>query len=152
KANSYGFARQYIDSVNVADDTVTIKTAKPYAWFMNRIGNYASTIAPRELLAGDLSRLNDRTAGAGPFRLITVTEGESAQFERNPNFYRKDEDSGMQLPFVDGIEHRVIFDTSTALAAFRARQTHRYWATGQEARAMGSDVTIAREPMFSFIA
>ncbi len=151
-ANSYGFARQYIDSVSVAGATATIKTVKPYAWFMSRIGNYANTIAPRELLAGDLSRLKDQAAGAGPLRLISVTEGESAQFERNPNFYRTDEASGIQLPFVDGIEHRVIFDSSTALAAFRAGQTHRYWATGAEARAMGNDVTIAREPMFSFIA
>ena len=152
-ANNYGFARQFIDSVVVSGDTVTVKTTKPYAWFMNRIGLFVNTIAPRELLEGDLSRLSDKAAGAGPFRLVSVSEGDRARFDRNPNYYRNDEATGMQLPFVDGIDLSVITDRTSALAAFRAAQLHRYTAaTGEEARAIGGNSIVEREPNFSFIA
>src|SRR5438552_7084738 len=102
-ANNYGFARQFIDSVTVSGDTVTVKTTKPYAWLLTRIGLCVNTITPRELLEGDLSRLSDKAAGAGPFRLVSVSEGDRARFGRNPCYYRSDEATGIQLPFVDAI-------------------------------------------------
>ena len=59
----------------------------------------------------------------------------------------------MQLPFVDGIDLSVITDRTAALAAFRAGQLHRYTAaTGEEARAIGGNSIVEREPNFSFIA
>ncbi len=148
----YAFAHQNIDSVTAAGDTVTIKTKAPYAWLINRIGLFLNCIAPRELLAGDVSRLSDKTAGAGPYRLVSVTEGERATFLRNPNYYRKDADTGEQLPYIDELDVRVVFDGSTQRAAFQSGQIHVYQvSTGSEARTLG-DVPLARDPVFAYIS
>ncbi|MHB8376641.1 MAG: ABC transporter substrate-binding protein [Dehalococcoidia bacterium] len=153
EANNYAFAHEYIDNVAVAGDAVTIRTTKPYAWFMNRIGLFFNTIAPRELLAGDLSRLTQRAAGAGPFRLISVAQGQRAVFQRNPNYYRKDRATGDQLPYVDGIDLRVIFDRSAAHTAFESGQLQRYVpGDAGEARSLAPTYVIARDPNFAFVS
>lgn len=151
--NQYGFASQYIESASAAGDTVTVKTPGAYAWFINRMSLYFGAIAPRELLAGDLARLAGKTAGAGAFRLRSVTEGEAARFDRNPNYYRKDEaNGGMQLPYVDGLQVSVVLDRATQRAAFLSGQIHTYWTQGgEEARGL-SDVAISREPNFAYIS
>ncbi len=149
--NQYGFAHQNIDSVTVKDNTVTITTKGPYAWLVNRIGLFFNCIAPRELLAGDLSRLSEKTAGAGPYSLVAVTEGERATFVRNPNYYRKDA-AGAALPYVDGLDVRVVFDRATQRTAFQSGQIHVYMVgTGDEARSLG-DLPIARDPALAFIS
>ena len=150
-ASNHGFARDHIESVVASGNTLTIRTPGPYAWFLNRIGLFFNTIAPRELLAGDLSRLNDQAAGAGPYRLISVSEGEVARLERNPNYYGTDpENNSAQLPYLDGLEVRVIFEKSTQRTAFQAGQIHSYM-TGDSADA-GSldDAIVAREPAFAY--
>lgn len=149
----YAFARDNIESVTVDGQFVTIKTPKPYAWFLNRIGLFFNAIPPRELLAGNLDRLRDKAAGGGPFRLMSVSEGESARFDRNPNYYRKDEDhGGAQLPYVDGLDVQVIFDRATQRTAFQSGQIHMLM-TGSSAEARSlSDSVIARDPAFAYIA
>ena len=151
EASSYAFAKDYIESVTPAGDTVTIKTTRPYAWFLNRIGHFFNTILPRELLA-DVSVLNDQAAGAGPYRLVSLTEGQIAKFDRNPNYYRKDE-AGRQLPFLDGIDQSVILDRAAARSAFISEQLHRYVpADAVEARGLSSNYVIQRDPNFSYVA
>ena len=153
-SNNYGFAKQYIASVKAEPGRVTIKTTGPYAWFLNRIGLFFNTIAPRELLTGDLSRLTSRAAGAGPYRLSSVTEGEVARFERNPNYYRTDDaNGGAALPYVDALEVRTIFDRATQRAAFKSGQLDMYWAaSGDEARSLGGGAVIARDPSFGYVS
>ena len=151
--NQYSFANKYVDAVSVSGDTVTIKTTEPYAWFISRVSSSFNTIPPRELLSGDLARLNNEGAGGGPFKLASVTENDLARFVRNPNYYRTDEDNGgARLPYVDELEVRVIFDRVTQRTGFLSNQTHQYWAeSGTEARGMG-DYPIAREPVFAYIS
>lgn len=150
--NQYGFAHQNIESVTASGDTVTVKTRGPYAWLINRIGLFFDCIAPRELLSGNLSKLSDKTAGAGPYRLVSVTEGERATFARNPNYYRTDERTGEQLPYVDSLDVRVVFDRSAQRTAFQSGQIHAYTvSTGDEARSLG-DVPLARDPAFAYIS
>jgi ABC-type transport system substrate-binding protein len=152
-ANSYAFMHDSIASVSTAADTVTIKTTRPYAWFLNRIGLYTSTIAPRELILGDRSKLSGAAAGAGPYRLTSLNEGDVANFVRNPNYYRHDDATGEQLPYVDGIDASVILDKTAGRAAFVSGQMHRYTPSGpEEAQTLAGDYTIQRDPNFSFIA
>ncbi|MDP9237268.1 MAG: ABC transporter substrate-binding protein [Chloroflexota bacterium] len=151
---SHQFAAQYIDSITVSGDTVTVKTPGPYAWFLNRIGLFFNCITPRELLAGNLDRLGTRAAGAGPYRLTSVTEGEHALFDANPNYYRHDENNaGAQLPYVDGLDVRVIFDRATQRTAFLAGQIHLYWTAGSDdAKSLGNGAVITRDPAFSYVS
>src|SRR5262249_44672146 len=60
--------------------------------------------------------------------------------------------NGEQLPYVDGLEVRVIFERATQRTAFRSGQIQLYWAeNSDEAREFG-DLPVAREPVFTFIA
>ncbi len=150
--NQYGFAHQYIESVTTQGSTVTVRTKGPYAWFINRVGLFFNCIAPRELFTGDLKRLSDNTAGAGPYRLTSVTEGERAQFARNPNYYRKDAATGAQLPYVDALDVRVVFDRAAQRTAFLSGQIQAYMVgTGAEARSLG-EMPVARDPAFAFLS
>jgi peptide/nickel transport system substrate-binding protein len=150
-ATNHTFARDHIESVTVAGDVVTIKTPEPYAWFLNRLGLFLNTIAPRELMAGDLARLSGATAGAGPYRLISVTEGEAARFQRNPNYYRTDpENNNARLPYIDELEVRVVYDKATQRAAFLSGQVHAYMSgSSADVRSL-SDAVIARDPFFAY--
>jgi len=151
--NQYSFASKYVRSVSVNGDTVTVKTTEPYAWFISRVSSSFNTIPPRELLEGDMTRLNSQGAGGGPYRLVSVTENDVANFVRNPNYYRTDESNGgTRLPYVDELEVRVIFDRATQRTGFLSNQTHQYWAeSGTEARGLGG-YPIAREPVFAYIS
>ncbi|HYM14708.1 MAG TPA: ABC transporter substrate-binding protein [Dehalococcoidia bacterium] len=152
-ANNYAFAHQYIASITTTADTVTVKTTTPYAWFLNRIGLFVNTIPPRELLSGDLKRLEQHAAGAGPYRLTSLHEGQGATFDRNPNYYRKDDRTGQQLPYVDGIDLKLLFDRTAARTAFLSHQLDRYVpASASEAAGLQDRFTIERDPNFSFIA
>jgi len=151
--NQYSFANKFIASVDVNGDTVTVRTTEPYAWFIPRISSFFGTIPPRELLMGDLSRMSAKTAGGGPFRLVSVTEGDLARFTRNPNYYRRDDEhGGEQLPYVDNLEVRVIFDRATQRTAFRSGQIDLYWAENSREVAEYGDLPVAREPVFNYIS
>jgi peptide/nickel transport system substrate-binding protein len=152
-ATNHSFAAEYIDAVTVEDRRVTVRTTRPYAWFLNRIGLYFNAIAPRELYEGDTDRLTNAAAGAGPLRLRRVAENDAAAFDRNPNFYRRDPaNNNAQLPYVDGLDVRVIFDRATLRTGFQSGQIHAYMTgSGAEARGL-TDAVIARDPFFAFIA
>jgi peptide/nickel transport system substrate-binding protein len=151
---NHSFAKQYIDTVTASGSTVTVKTPGPYAWFLNRIGLFFNCIVPRELLAGDLSRLNNKAAGAGPFRLTSVVEGQTASFDANPNYYRKDAaNGGAQLPYVQGLDVRVIFERATQRTAFQAGQQHLYMAASlDDANSLGNGAVISSDPAFNYIS
>jgi peptide/nickel transport system substrate-binding protein len=152
-ATNNAFVRKHVQSVAVEGDTVRVATPEPYAWFLNRIGLFFNAIAPRELLTGDLTRIANAGAGGGPYRLLNVEEGAVARMERNPNYYRRDEaNNNAQLPYVDKLEVRVIFDKATQRSAFQSGQVHNYM-TGSRADASTLDeAVIARDPAFTFNA
>ena len=59
----------------------------------------------------------------GPFYITDYVRGSSITYARNPNYWEKNPvgpGKGDQLPYIDGIKHLIIPDTSTQLAAFRA--------------------------------
>jgi len=152
-AVNYAFASQHIDSVDVDGSSVTVRTKMPYAWFFNRIGQFTNSIAPRELLTGNLDRLSAQAAGAGPYRLTQARESEGARFDRNPNYYRTDAaNNDARLPYLEGLDVRVIFDSATQRTAWESAQIHMLMTgTGAEARALNNAV-IARDPSFAYVS
>jgi peptide/nickel transport system substrate-binding protein len=117
------------------------------------VGAYTTTIPPRELLLGDIGTLSKQGAGGGPFTLRSVEEEDSAHFDRNPRYYGSDPaNAGAQLPYVDGLDVRVVFDKTTQLAGFKSGQFHQYMTgSSSEARALG-DFPVARDPNFTYIS
>ena len=65
---------------------------------------------------------------------------------------RKRIPNNAQLPYIENLEVRVIFDRATQRTAFLSGQMQQYWAqNGEEARELG-DYPLARDPVFAFIS
>jgi len=58
----------------------------------------------------------------GPFILETFEENKTVTFTRNENYWKTDPATGMQLPYLDGVEFRIIFETEQIISAFKARE------------------------------
>jgi peptide/nickel transport system substrate-binding protein len=157
RTNNGGFVKQHVESVSVAGDIVTIRTTKPYAWFLSRVGSYFNTIPPRELLANDaaLAGMRDRSAGAGAYTLTSSAEGEGATMERNQSHYRRDEATNSALPYIDGIDVKIITDRAAARTAFLSGQLHSYYPDGKDEanQIAGSEgAYLEEQPGYTFIA
>lgn len=158
KANNGAFVKEFVASVTTAANTVTIKTTKPYAWFLNRVGNFVNAIPPKELLAdaANIEKMRNRSAGGGPFRVVSSTEGEGAKIDKNPSYYRKDEgNANAALPYFDGFDVRLIADRAGQRTAFQGGQLFQYSPeTKSEADefAKNSQYFISKDPTNTFIS
>ncbi len=156
-ATNGAFVKEFVDSVVGSGDTVTIKTTKPYAWFLSRSGNFANLIPPRELLADDamLAKIRTKSAGGGPYRLVSSTEGDGAVLDRNPSYYRRDEANGnAALPYFDGFDIRIFTDRTAWRTAFQSEQLHLYIADSKEegdSLAGDAGTFVQKAPQFSFV-
>lgn len=153
-----GAIKPFLDTITAAGDTLTIKTTSPYAWFLYRVGIFTSTIPPKELVdnAAGIEKMRTKSAGAGPFRLSSSTEGEIAKMDKNPSYYGKDAANGnAQLPYWDGIDLKVIRDINTVQTAFKDGQISVY---GAQSKAdadtfLGDDkYVVNKDPATTFIA
>jgi peptide/nickel transport system substrate-binding protein len=158
RANNGAFVKEFVESVTASADgkTVTIKTTKPYAWFLNRVGNFVNCIPPRELIAdaSSIEKMRSTSAGGGPYRIVSSTEGEGAKLDKNPAYYKKDEfNNDSALPYLDGIDVRLIADRAAQRTAFQSGQIYQYTPeTKSEADSLAGSNTIAKDPAFTFIA
>jgi len=159
QSNAYGFLGKWMASQEASTDnkTYTFKTPKPYAYFQNRIGSPINTIVPKEALSdATVGKLKQQAAGAGPFILASYTEGQGAALNKNPNYYRKDPTNGnAQLPYIDGMDVKIIPQQDTILAAFQSDQLDTYSTTDvnqSKAIQSGHNYTVVKDPVNTFIA
>jgi peptide/nickel transport system substrate-binding protein len=116
--------------VSKKDDlTVEFVLPKPYA-AEERLFDSVSML-PRHRLealwkAGKLSEAWPVSAapadvvGLGPFRLKQFKPGEAVVLERNPYYWQTAPGSGRSLPYLDGLEFRLLADEGAQLARFAA--------------------------------
>jgi len=81
------------------------------------------TIMPKDALEqfGDMNNWKN-SIGTGPFMMTDYVSGGSITYIRNPNYWKTNPiglGKGDQLPYLEGIKHLIITDTSTAMSAFR---------------------------------
>jgi len=102
--------------------TVRFTTKRPFAPFISYVAtpHYAS-IVPRDIVEkfGDLQQ---NMSGTGPFMLERFVPENTVVLKRNPSYYEKG------LPYLDGVEYRIIPDESARLAALRAGTIHYMWS------------------------
>jgi|CXWL01.1.fsa_nt_gi peptide/nickel transport system substrate-binding protein len=157
-----GAIKPFLDTVSAAGDIFTIKTTKPYAWLLYRAGIFTSTIPPKELLADadSIAKMSTKSAGGGPFRLSSSTEGEVAKMDANPSYYRKDDrNSNAALPYRAGIDLLVIRDRAAVRTAFlNSNFDEAIHIYGAESKQDADDVAsngnsfITKDPATTFIA
>jgi peptide/nickel transport system substrate-binding protein len=117
-------------------DSQTVKITAPVA-FSGLLSALASTpILPKHLVADAVQagRFNSawgvgtspsQIAGLGPFRLQSFTPGQQVVLERNPYYWKIDE-NGTQLPYVDRIIMPIVTDDNVRLLRFSNGQTDIY--------------------------
>lgn len=162
QSNAYGFIGQWVESQEASADgrTYTLKTPRPYAFFRNRIGSAINTVIPKEALEpGTVEKLLTNAAGAGPFvlRPDSYTEGQGAALDANPNYYRTDENNNNEkVPYVDGIDVKIITARESIRTAFIDEQLDTYGAQNvdeaNDLQRRNSNYQVVRDPVNTFIA
>ena len=135
------FWKNYVKTMSAPDPyTFRLDIAKPYAYTLPDVGG---AIVPKEAVEqwGDLKT---HGLGSGPFQVKNIARGASMEMERNPDYYAEG------IPYLDGINWRIIPDDSSLRASFRARQLDTYAAPtkiqADDVRSFGNDVVSTREP------
>ena len=152
------FTEPWVESYSATADTFTFKTKGPYAYSLSTIGRaLGGCIPPRETWDNKID-IKAQGAGAGPMMIRdgSFQESGSVQLDRNPNYYRKDEATGLQLPFFDGIDVALVTDRQARKTGFLGKQIYEYSAQdAKEAKDLSDsnkDLYIRRSPAFTFIS
>ena len=152
------FTEPWVDSAVANGDTFTMKTKGPYAYSLSTIGRaLGGCIPPRETYEQNMN-LKAQAAGGGPFMIKpgSYQESGNVSLERNPNYYRKDEKSGLPLPFMDGIDVVLVADRQARKAGFLSKQTYSYdaqdSAEAKDLVAQYNNLYSVRSPSFTFIS
>lgn len=135
----------------------TITTKGPYAYFFFTVSvPLGGAVPPKEMLDMDM---NAQAAGAGPYMLRagTFVETGGATVDRNPNFYRKDENNGdAQLPYIDAREWTRVSDRQPRRTAFVDGQLDEYdpetIAEVEQLQGQLSGLQVFEAPANTFIA
>ncbi len=88
-----------------ASNTVRFNLLEPAAYLLNNMMNPFHVVAAPEFITDDYTQLDDwrNTVGTGPYVLDFVEQGAEWKASKNPNYFKKDPRSGMQLPFMDAL-------------------------------------------------
>lgn len=101
----------HLAGVKALDDyTLQIETSYPFAPFIQVLTYNTFVVLPKEdVLKWGKKEFNFHPVGTGPFKFEKWVQDEKIVLSRNENYWRKDE-YGNQLPYLDGIEFRIIVD------------------------------------------
>jgi peptide/nickel transport system substrate-binding protein len=100
------------------DSTVVIKMNQPWSSFPGVLTLQAGYMAAPAML-DDPAGANANPIGTGPFKFVDRQVGASLKTARNPDYWQKDS-NGKALPYLDGVEFRVITDASSRSSSLSA--------------------------------
>ena len=134
---------QIIDKIETPDKaTVRFTLKRPFAPLLSYLATpHYSAIVPRDIVEkhGDLQK---NASGTGPFMLERFVPDNVVTLKRNPSYY----EAG--VPYLDGLEYRIIPDEAARLAALRAGTVHYLWSVDPliDRQLQGAAGVILREP------
>jgi peptide/nickel transport system substrate-binding protein len=116
-----------LDHIETPDPyTVVFKMKNPAAYF---IGTFV--IPYHWMFAREQKESSDGLAtkpiGTGPFLFKSAQNLGGYQFTRNPNYWRKDPNTGMQLPYLDELDTTYYSSVPQGYAAFRSGSFDHVW-------------------------
>lgn len=109
-----------VDTVTtVGANQVQMKLKQPFGPFLIIISSPNDLwIYPPELIASP-DDLNSKMVGTGPFILASYQQGVGAKWDKNPDYWEKDE-SGTALPYLDHLDFPVIPDKNNEFSQYVA--------------------------------
>ncbi|MBR0934316.1 ABC transporter substrate-binding protein [Bradyrhizobium jicamae] len=122
--------------------TVVFRLAKPFAPFLNYLATlkYAAIVSREDVKRrGDLIKGG---VGTGPFMLEDFQPDSLVRLKRNPDYYE------LGLPYLDGLDFRIIPDEGSRMAALRAGSVQMTWLSSPDSAAQMRSVSniVAPEP------
>jgi peptide/nickel transport system substrate-binding protein len=94
-----------------ADDEVVFRLGRPQPAFLALLASGFSVVYPCHVSPAEMRR---RPIGTGPFKFVDFKPNEHIKVARNPDYWKKG------LPYLDGIEFKIIKNQSTGALAFVA--------------------------------
>jgi peptide/nickel transport system substrate-binding protein len=110
-----------LDSVVVGDKTFEYTLAAPTALYELLFG----ALIPKHAVEGtDFATDWNETMwpSAGPFVFSEWQKGQSITLTRNDNYWKVDEETGQQLPYLDSVTFKFIPESESLITAFKARE------------------------------
>ncbi|MBI4299061.1 MAG: ABC transporter substrate-binding protein [Chloroflexi bacterium] len=124
-----------ISEITIKDpSTITIKTSEPYAHMLKILAGALYVFTAPEMVK-EPGGAKTWCVGYGPWKLVKWDPQGGYEMERHPRYHLKGH-TGLQLPYMDRIEHFTFSDGATQIAAFVTRKVHNIVA-------FGADQTIA---------
>lgn len=118
------FLKYSVDRVEAVDKgTVRFVLKMPNAFFVDRAFARAAYVVAKETFDAQ-NRITEATGnvGSGPFILAKDVPGVSVNYARNPGYWQKG------IPYLDGLQYRIIPDFGTQMALFRVGALdYTYW-------------------------
>ena len=111
---------EVVKAINIIDPlTVEFVLKEPSGLFLSALSLSWNPVYQKKALVdndNDLKRVRGGSPGTGPYKFIKYETGEVWEFEKNANYWNP------ELPYVDGIQNRVITRGPPTGAAFIAGQ------------------------------
>ena len=110
-----------LDSIVVGDKTFEYTLDEPTALYELIFG----TIIPKHAVEGsDFANDWDQTMwpSSGPFKFAEWQKGKSLTMVRNDNYWKTDQETGQQLPYLDSVTWKFIPEAESIITAFKTRE------------------------------
>jgi peptide/nickel transport system substrate-binding protein len=134
KAPVQGPIYRDVDQIQTPDpNTVIIKLKQPASYFLGNMAEPDNLVFSRE--QHDASGgWGTGPIGTGAFIFTGGTLHQGYTAKKNPEYFKKDQWTGKQLPYLDGLQITYVQDPDAAAAAFRSNQfdqitpsDHQHW-------------------------
>lgn len=112
--------------------TVVFHMERPAAYFLGAFVIPFHWIFAKEQYEST-EGLKTKPIGTGAFLFESAEDLAGFKFKKNPDYFRVDERTGMQLPYLDGLETTYYPSPAQSIAAFRAGEFDHLWPQNFEA-------------------
>ncbi|MDF2630493.1 MAG: oligopeptide transporter substrate-binding protein [Symbiobacteriaceae bacterium] len=109
-----GKAKELAGVVIKDDLSFDIVLARPFGPFLQNLATAPASIFPADVIKEKGAQFGRAPVGTGPFKLAKWDANQLVKLEKNPNYFEKG------LPYLDGVEYRVIPEESTRWMEFQA--------------------------------
>ncbi|AZR74896.1 peptide ABC transporter substrate-binding protein [Anoxybacter fermentans] len=139
----------HLAGVRALDDyTLQFELSGPFAPFLNVLAYNTFVVLPKEDVLKWGEDWNFHPVGTGPFKFEKWIQDDKIVLSKNENYWAKDE-NGNPLPYLDGIEFRIIIDHAVEWEEFKVGNIYQCYVDDpyyEEAKAKYPD-TFFEKPM-----
>lgn len=114
-----------VDSLNgfraINDTTFELKLIRPYQPILGILSMQYCSIVPPEAVETYGADFRRHAVGSGPFQFVDWEEGQALVMKKNPHYFERDE-TGRQLPYLDGVKVSFYDSKATEFLLFRQKK------------------------------